>query len=299
MPSQANKERTSEHTTHSDKGRSGEHLTAYWLVIRVCLCSVCVCMCVPHTCSPLVCVFLHSTPSSQAPLGCWSLAADRVTLAGMSVISKCLRAFSLYLCLTTLLVSGGIIRHSKLHRIQDSTTNHPAHVVEDHQDETPTTQLLETVPNPLPSLLHSHEILLPSHLTDSSSHHPLLSRRTTLRTFTKEPFLQQPWPYTRSSPPCNTYARQDNCVNTPPLSPNPLPPCGQHVAAAPNTTVFSIIGDYGLDGNCEALVHELVMKLQAQFGTLSFIMTTGDNAYWVSRFHTIITVSRSEMMDDG
>lgn len=80
---------------------------------------------------------------------------------------------------------------------------------------------------------------------------------------------------------CTAYTRQDNCYGDPSLTPGQvLAPCGPHAGAAPNTTRFAIIGDYGLDGNCERLVHELVTKFGEQFGTLDFVLSTGDNAYW-------------------
>lgn len=94
-------------------------------------------------------------------------------------------------------------------------------------------------------------------------------------------FTAEAWPYSHADPPCTTYASQDNCVGSPPVTSGTLPACGNFTGATSNATVFGILGDYGLDGNCESLVVQLVAKLQQQFGEFAFIMTTGDNAYWV------------------
>lgn len=83
-----------------------------------------------------------------------------------------------------------------------------------------------------------------------------------------------------ADPPCTSYARQDNCVGYPPVRSDALPACGNFDGKTANVTSFLIIGDYGLDANCEALVAELVQKIEKQFGTFQFVMTTGDNAYW-------------------
>jgi hypothetical protein len=130
-----------------------------------------------------------------------------------------------------------------------------------------------------PSIMHEHEILLPSHLGHEGEHEVIYGA-SARRELHPEPFTPQSWPYTPQDGPCTTYARQDNCVGNPPISPQPLPSCGRFSGPAANTSVWGIIGDFGLDGLCEQQVHALVMKLQSQFGTLDFLMTLGDNAYW-------------------
>jgi hypothetical protein len=191
----------------------------------------------------------------------------------MGVISRCVRVAFLVSCFTIVLVAGRRSSSSSSEfRLPGRLQKDLDRLQQDWSelDQQPTAHISEA------------EIITPHHLAESgeAEEHTVIKQRSITRTPSK-PFKQQPWPYTRSEPPCNTYARQDNCVGNPPISPNPLPACGPISTVTPNTTVFAIVGDYGLDGNCESQVHGLVMKLQQQFGTLSFIMTTGDNAYWV------------------
>jgi len=95
---------------------------------------------------------------------------------------------------------------------------------------------------------------------------------------------------TAKDAPCTGYARQDNCVGNPPLTPGPLPPCAGFTGPLPaNATAFAIVGDYGLDGQCMAQVASLVLKLEQQFGTLAFLMTLGDNAYWTGACESLET----------
>ena len=138
-----------------------------------------------------------------------------------------------------------------------------------------------------PSIVHDDEILLPSHLVDAVNGAPAAPAgepRSSLGASKPQLFTPLPMPYTRADPACTAYARQDNCVGYPTLRTDALPPCGSFAGPLPrNASAFAIIGDYGLDGNCASLVAALLMRLQKQFGELEFVMTTGDNAYWVSR----------------
>lgn len=137
-----------------------------------------------------------------------------------------------------------------------------------------------------PSIVHDDEILLPSHLVDVINGAPAApagESRSSLGASKPQLFTPLPMPYTRADPACTAYARQDNCVGYPTLRTDALPPCGSFAGPLPrNASAFAIIGDYGLDGNCASLVAALLMRLQKQFGELQFVMTTGDNAYWVS-----------------
>ena len=131
-----------------------------------------------------------------------------------------------------------------------------------------------------PHIIHESDILLPAHLTHEPHTHEELKVTKKLRSERGE-FVKAPWPYSHAELPCTTYARQDNCVGNPPLRPDALPACAGFAGPVPsNVTLFGIIGDYGLDGNCLSQVAALVDKVQKQFGQLEFIMTTGDNAYW-------------------
>lgn len=101
------------------------------------------------------------------------------------------------------------------------------------------------------------------------------------------PFVPQPWPYSPSNPPCTSYERQDDCVGNAPLRSDALPSCAGVAGPAPaNTSLFAIIGDYGIDGLCLNQVAQLLQKIQKQFGEIKFVMTTGDNAYWVRQNHS-------------
>lgn len=102
--------------------------------------------------------------------------------------------------------------------------------------------------------------------------------RARLRLLQREMLVKKPLAPTEQQ--CTAYTRQDNCFGDAPLKPGPLPACGPHSAGAPNTTSFAIIGDFGLDGQCERLVRTLVSKFESQFGELDFVLSTGDNAYW-------------------
>jgi hypothetical protein len=186
----------------------------------------------------------------------------------MSAFSKCVRFLAVLGWCSALVVGVTGVPHSARSRL--GPLQHDINLLQ-HDLAQSTTHMTH-------SIIHDEDVLLPSHLIDTSDPHPTIAPRRSLRS--SQPFTQQPWPYTHSDPPCTTYARQDNCVGDPPLAPGPLPACGAFSGVTPNTTVFAILGDYGLDGNCESTVHGLVMKLQAQFGPFSFIMTTGDNAYW-------------------
>jgi len=133
---------------------------------------------------------------------------------------------------------------------------------------------------PKPHVVEEEHVLLPAHLEVESTSDTLPSA-TSASASSNTPFEPAPWPYSASDPPCTSYARQDNCVGDPPLSPDPLPACGGFSEPLPaNTSAFVVLGDYGLDGNCESEVQQLIMKLEKQFGRLDFIMTTGDNGYW-------------------
>jgi Calcineurin-like phosphoesterase len=65
-----------------------------------------------------------------------------------------------------------------------------------------------------------------------------------------------------------------------------LPACGswKRGPSLQNDTtgsVFAVIGDYGLStARCESEVVALLRKMEAQFGPLDFVFTTGDNNYW-------------------
>lgn len=101
---------------------------------------------------------------------------------------------------------------------------------------------------------------------------------------------------------CSSYRSKAYCEPLPaaasrparvPLLPSHLPPeldgatmslapCGPHARdSARVVSRFAVLGDIGLaEANCEARVARLLEKVEAQFGRMEFVVTTGDNNYW-------------------
>eukprot|EP00657_Telonema_sp_P-1_P012407 TRINITY_DN894_c0_g1_i6.p1 TRINITY_DN894_c0_g1~~TRINITY_DN894_c0_g1_i6.p1 ORF type:complete len:482 (-),score=103.85 TRINITY_DN894_c0_g1_i6:95-1540(-) len=75
---------------------------------------------------------------------------------------------------------------------------------------------------------------------------------------------------------CSEYETQQMCLPT--TIKSTLPQCGD---LSNHKNLFVVLGDYGLPGStCSANVANLVHQLESQYGTLDFIATLGDNAYW-------------------